>query len=333
MADVLLTGWHRIATVADALLVAGGGVSTGISFSAGGGRFGGNALAFTDRRGYLSVNIPDAAQIGVRIAAKGSGGAACLLRAMDDETEQWSLWKRSDGRLEFRSDGTALGVSAARLGSAAMTVLRVTVTINGTTGSALVEMDGADEIEADPEDIQVSANAYATELRIGEGNASAGTVAFTIGDVAVRHGESAPGMGYRPIAIATVAEGSTIDFTPSTGTDNEANIDDASPDGDGTYNSSSAAADLDLFTTTPPSPTPSAIRTIAVTVWAKKDEGGSRTLATKVAMNAGVDVAVGTYRELSDTYLPYQEFFPEDPAAAAPWSDLTGLEVGYENEP
>lgn len=122
------------------------------------------------------------------------------------------------------------------------------------------------------------------------------------------------------------------DFTPSSGTDNEAMIDDGdSPDDDTTYNESSTVGHKDAFTVAGFAGTGS-IRGIRLRGRMKKTDAGSRT--ARLFMNSGGTVLNGTAASPSTGYSSVGELHTAvDPNTGVAFADaaaVNAVKVGYE---
>lgn len=116
--------------------------------------------------------------------------------------------------------------------------------------------------------------------------------------------------------------GTHQDFTPSTGTDHGALVDDATPDDNSTYLVSSTVghqetvrfADITLGSGT--------VYGLQVLINAVNDNTGSRSLAPLV--RSGVTTAVGTTQSVADTtYASYWQMYELNPVTSVAWSAAT----------
>lgn len=135
-----------------------------------------------------------------------------------------------------------------------------------------------------------------------------------------------------PQTDATAA-GSNADFTPSTGSDHGALVDEASPNGDTDYNSSSNAGDIDTYNYPSMSLT-GTIRGVQVVPYAEKTDAGARTVSV-VARVGGTDYVHSTAFALTTSYKHYAgpaQIFEENPNSSSAWlaADVNGAEFGLE---
>lgn len=130
------------------------------------------------------------------------------------------------------------------------------------------------------------------------------------------------------------AEGATINFTPSAGTDNSANVDENPRDDATTYNESAdTASNKDLFTTENLSSVDSGIIGVQITSVAVLDSAGDIGLQSIVAEGTPTQ-GTGAVVEITSTtdWAAVQHIFETNPDTASAWtpSEVDGMEIGYE---
>jgi hypothetical protein len=130
--------------------------------------------------------------------------------------------------------------------------------------------------------------------------------------------------------IRPSADTATSDFTPSTGSDNFAMVDETLIDDDTTYNSSATAAHKDLFDLANLAETPSAVKAVQLVLTARKDDTDTREIRTN--MKNGSTTTNGTTRGLSTSYVMYTDIYETNPDDAAPFdgTDINAMQLGYE---
>jgi len=128
--------------------------------------------------------------------------------------------------------------------------------------------------------------------------------------------------------------GSSTQFTPDgagspTG-DNYQNIDDASADGDTTYNYSSTVGHKDFFTASNLSTSGVSVHAVGVHNKFKRTDAGLRSIRGKVLSN--VTEGNGTTRAPLDDYLYAWDIFETDPDTSSAWTEsgVNSMEIGYE---
>jgi hypothetical protein len=113
-------------------------------------------------------------------------------------------------------------------------------------------------------------------------------------------------------------------FTPLSGTDNGAMVDDAIGigDGDTTYNESSIPGHVDhlSFNDTPYSAVSGVLKAVAFKTLVKAPDGGAHTWRNGV--KKGGTTVNGTTRSLGTPYTYHVDGFAKDPETAAAWSGI-----------
>lgn len=135
-------------------------------------------------------------------------------------------------------------------------------------------------------------------------------------------------------ALFPTAEANYSAWTPSTGTDNSANVDDASPDADGTYNDTLTALAKDTFTFGNLSVAAADIAGIQYNLISRKDNSGPRFVAP-MSRQSAADFVSSVAHSLLDTYFDHHQIKETNPSTAAAWTvaDInTDSEFGYRLE-
>lgn len=129
------------------------------------------------------------------------------------------------------------------------------------------------------------------------------------------------------------AEGGTIDFTPSTGTDNSAMVDDNPKDDATTYNESTdTASNKDLFATSNLSTITGTIFGVQITAQAVSQQGFPVGLQCIVFENATQGTGNVIEVTTDNKFLSVQHIFDENPDTTSAWtvSEVNAMEIGYE---
>lgn len=134
--------------------------------------------------------------------------------------------------------------------------------------------------------------------------------------------------------LEIVTDGPTADvlkeWTPSTGTDNYAMVDELPPDAETSYNSSDTVGNRDLQSF-PALPTdPDTIFCLSQIFAARKEEAGTRGFSAVLNQTAAT---VGAQQNLSTDYNYYYEHYLENPETVAAWlaSERAAASFGYED--
>ena len=207
------------------------------------------------------------------------------------------------------------------------------VVVADAGGSIIVWRNGVEIINFTGDTRNAGTTGLINTVALG-GTNSATNTAFC--DVVICDGNGSVNNGLFPDArvdaLRPTAEGNTIAFTPSTGTDNSANVDDATPDDDTTYNSSASAGDKDTFVTGDMPATPTSIMGVVVQTQARKDDAGAVTLR-HVIRSDGVDYESADLT-LGDTYGWHGSVWETDPDTSAAWTEsgVNAMETGYKRQ-
>lgn len=132
------------------------------------------------------------------------------------------------------------------------------------------------------------------------------------------------------LAVAdSIASGTTHNFTPSTGTDHGALVDESSPNGDTDYNASSTVGQIDLYRIQAVS-LAGTTRGIQVNRYLKKTDAGVRTTRA-IVRSAGTNYPQATQSPLT-TYGYLSTPVETDPATATFWAAaaINAAEFGEE---
>jgi hypothetical protein len=131
------------------------------------------------------------------------------------------------------------------------------------------------------------------------------------------------------------ADGTTTDFTPSTGTDHYAMLDEfggvtPNSDGDTTYNESTTLTDIDLTTPTVSLPAGAVIKTIRASHCTRGTSGGEDI---RLVCRSGGTNYYSAAKTLTTAYVGNNVSYENDPDTSSAWttSGATNAEWGIEN--
>lgn len=132
----------------------------------------------------------------------------------------------------------------------------------------------------------------------------------------------------------TSAEGATIEWTPATGTDNEALIDDGNGVSDtNNFNSSDTVGQKDLFVCGDLVFTTGQIFAVKLEVECAMASAGSRNVGVRYREPSGpTEFAGGNFAVSTTTYFNFSHIFELNPFTSMPWTngDVNAGEFGYE---
>jgi hypothetical protein len=130
---------------------------------------------------------------------------------------------------------------------------------------------------------------------------------------------------------AEAGNGAHAEWTPSSGSDHGAMVDDATSDGDTTYNAANTVGLRDTYTF-PALARVASVDAVQVRAVLRKDASGTRAV-TGLTRVGTTDVSDATEHFLSEGYAGYLiADLPENPDTTAPWviADVDTTEVGVE---
>jgi hypothetical protein len=221
--------------------------------------------------------------------------------------------------------GTTLGTTAAGvITSGVFYHLEVVVTVDDSAGAVQLLVNGTSQFNLTSIDTRQSSTATITQVGLG-GSTS---VDIDIDDFTMRWTAATLWGDCRVDVSLPTAEGATIMFVPSTGSDNSATVDEAAPNGDTDYNSAANVNDLDTLVMQN-APAGAIIKGVQAVQYSKKTDAGACDIAP-VLRHSGTDY-VGTSVSVS-TYYAYQtQGYLQNPGTAATWTEsgVNGIELGY----
>ncbi len=214
----------------------------------------------------------------------------------------------------------------------------IKVTI-ANSGSATVKQDGATIITFSG-DTQATGAALADTMLFGLAQDTGGGTGFW-DDIIIMDDAGSYMSDFigdkRIYTIYPTAEGALVSppdspWTPSTGTNNAALVDETPPNDDVDYVMSNNPGDIDTYAMGDIPGGATNIVAVCVVVRARKDDAGTRTLKAKVRSN-GIDED-GADFNLSSSYAFYSTPFYQDPGLSVPddWTAaaVNAVEVGQE---
>jgi hypothetical protein len=270
--------------------------------------------------------------IGGAVKFGSFGTTSSIIGVRDVGTQQVDVRVNASGNLTVTKNGTVIGTSTSSMISLNVWYyLELKVTIHNTTGAYEVRLNGVTVpgLSATGVDTRNTANNSANEIFMS----TAGGITYTYDDLYVCDGTGSTNNDFlgdvRVDTILPTADGSSTDFTPSTGTDNYAMVDDATPDSDSTYIASGTLNDLDLYTFADLQSLTGSVFGIQSVIFGRKDDAGTRSVAP--AIKTGVTTAVGADFTLAASYSYNLQIFETNPAnGSAAWtiSDVNNSEFG-----
>nr|CAX84104.1 uncharacterized protein [uncultured bacterium] len=308
-------------------------IAASASMASSGGRFNSGYLALTSASTFSRAFDPQPTWVvGFARMTTPTLHPCDILVFADGASEQIVIRNDAAGAIAIDRGSTQLVLSnGGIITPETWAFFEIKVTIADTGGSVLVRINGAEVVAIDNADTKATANASANTITFGgSGNA----VAYArYDDIYILDGTGTINDFQGDCRVRTLlpAADDTVQFARSTGAYNYANVDDANPDDDATWNESGTPGDKDLLAFNDLPANPGTIKCIQVSVRARKDDAGARSLRTKV--NSGGTEANGAANALGSTYLYYADVFATDPASGAAWAEaaVNSSSYGYES--
>lgn len=249
-----------------------------------------------------------------------------IMSVLDNGTAHLTLVMNSDSTLSIRrgtSAGTTLATSGSSLSLNTWYYIELKATIHDSTGAYEVRVNGSPWLSASNVDTRNGANASVNQVLLGSDGVLANVLTQTFDDLYICDTSgSAPQNDFLgDVRIDTVlpsADGTYTDFTPSTGTDHYALVDEATPS-TSDYNESGTSGHQDSYVMQNVSSIPGTIFGVQVNVLAHKDDAGIRSL--KVGVRSGTTDSVDAGLGLSESAIYYRNIFATDPDTTAAWTE------------
>jgi hypothetical protein len=247
------------------------------------------------------------------------------------------VWFRvnTNGSISVLRGTTILGTTANVMTFGISHHIEVKVVIDATVGTVDIKVNGLSWLSLTAQNTRNAASVGWDELMIG-GIVSANTAVgiWDFDDFWVCDGTgAAPWNDFlgdcRCDVRVPTAEGASSAWTPSTGTDNALNVDEATENADTDYNASSAVGQVDTFVTQDAPVVGAALLGVQHNISLRKVDAGVCTVAP-VIRHSGVDY-VGTAVAPSVAYNFATQVAQVNPGTAAQWTeaDFNAAEFGY----
>lgn len=289
------------------------------------GRFGGLCLR-TPQNVSISVPAGDTFCVGfaIRAGSLSSLDQPIVTFRSSVSLNQAILSNNSSGNLKFWR-----GNMSAQLGSASghafsgtdWHYVEVVFTRNASAGAAQVFIDGVLVIDLSAVNTG-SASIDIINILPG-GSQSCDLDDLYITDTAVRVGE-------RRIETLVPTSDASTQWTPDTGTDNFARVDETQSDGDTSYVSTTTPGSADLYGIGSLSETPATIDAVQVTNIARKTDANSHTMRGNI--KSGATVGNGTAKAVPSSYGILADIFELDPDGSVAWdaAAVNAAQIGPE---
>ena len=295
------------------------GISTSIF------RTGARSFIVSDGARYIETNtLPVSGATFVGGAAFRYASSLVSLQpnfiVMEGATVHMDCIVNSDGSISVRR-GTSTTLATSAAGVIVVDTwyyIEFKVVINDTVGTYEVKVDAVSKVSGTGADTQNGGTSTWTKARIGSG--------ANIDDLYICDGSGSLNNTFlgncqveviRPQTDA-VAAGTNSDFTPSSGSDNGAMVDETTQDGDTTYNAGTAAAQKDTYNY-PALALTGTILGIKIAPVERKTDAGVRTTCTVVRSN-GADYDHADAISPSTSYRMDSQIWETDPDTTLSWT-------------
>jgi len=339
MALLFMDGFDHYATAEILKKWTGMGTSLGgqtIDFSKG-RRPGGGAMIISSNGGWAHKLMPGAYAtliMGFAFWPNSNGDAnAYFAEFFESDATHLSLGFNASNQIFVKRggwNGTVLGTASGALPVAAWSYVEVKMTIHDTAGAVEVRVNGVPVLLlADVDTRQGGSLGKITNVRIG-GNLfsySAGYDDLYVCDTSGAHNNDFLG-DVRIDVLVPNGLGTYQDWTPSTGTDHAALVDETTPNTTDYLTGVTPGAKETL--TLGDLPAPGSVAAVQVCNYlAKADAGAAKT---RNLIRSGTTDACGPEAALSTSYVYSLSVHETDPATGSVWSTaaVNALEVGVE---
>ncbi|MGW8177407.1 MAG: hypothetical protein ACWGQW_01205 [bacterium] len=263
--------------------------------------------------------------VGVAVYIEDSFLSALPLINIIDSSQsiQATLQVNTDGSLSVSGQSSSSGVIIRDT----WFYIELTITVNDSTGSVVVDVDGTEVINQTSIDTQGQAtdDVYGASFQGSAANFRYFDDLY-IRDDTTRHGGNTYIQTLRPTGA-----GNYTQFTPSAGS-NYQNVDETVFDSDSTYNYSSTTGQIDSFAMGDLSGDTASVYAVVNKTVAKRNTADPAYLSPLIRTSS-TDYT-GTSEAQADTYKLRDKIWETNPYTASAWSisEVNGLEAGYKHE-
>lgn len=258
--------------------------------------------------------------IGFKVGNTMVGGR--IFELLDSASVQCAVYYNTSGQVEFRRGTTLLETSASvvfALNTWCYLELKVTIA-NG--GSYEIRVNGTNVLSNVSIDTQATANAYAQTMKLWGVSAGGSGRGLTYDDWYIADdsaGDVTDFLGsHRAITLYPNAEGDLIEWTPSTGTDNSALVDETPHNSDTDYVESSTVGQQDIYQFQDAT----LVQIAGVQINAVCRETDATPFSIKLVAKSGATTDEGSAQSIGTTsYVTRSRVMEHDPDTAAPWDD------------
>lgn len=253
-----------------------------------------------------------------------------LVGFMDGTTYQIEVRMTTGSKLRVTRNGTTLATGTTSLVANTWHYIEFKATINGSTGSYTLKLDGVQELTASSVNTQNTANAYITAVRLHSIAENNGGAASLYDDLYFCDQNSPNGDFLGLISVEhkrPSGAGSNNDWTDSAGGTHYGSVDDTTPNDDTDYVSSATVGHIDTYAFANRSFNGD-IKFLQIIYNAKRDDATARVIAG-VTRHGSTNYA-GDSNSLTGSYAYYTDVQDVNPGTSAAWTgdDFDAAEFG-----
>jgi hypothetical protein len=310
-------------------------VGTGPTVQSGGGRNGTNSARFANfNRGIYKTPPTTATTKAQGCSFKFSAyptGDTAILQLNEGSTNHVDARMTSSGTLKITRNGTQLGSTSSYVVPLNQEIyIELKAFVNDSTGTAELRVNGTAVVgPLTSQDTRNGGTPIIDRCIVLGGSVN---LSATV-DVDDWY-EADDFLGDMRVAyLVPTAEGTTIQLTPSSGTDNSALVDETDPDGDTTYVEHATDGNKDTYVMANLPSTATTVHGVLLLAYARKDDAGAKSIAL-VARESGGTEADSADKALNTSYDYYEDMRTTKPGGGS-WStsDVDGMEVGVKVRP
>lgn len=217
--------------------------------------------------------------------------------------------------------------------------IEVRAVIDNASGEVEIKVNGKQVLNLSGIDTQIGATSQLTHIKLWGAQGHGGDVIeqnqmfddLYIVDTSGADNNTFLGPG-KAEALYPDAEGDNIQWTPSTGTDNSANVDENPRNDDTDYNESGVTGNYDLLTAGNLATITGNVKGVQLNTDARVTNATPIDLINKIKSSTTEDEAVAQAVSDSSNYTTFYDVWEQDPATSTAWtvSGVNGIQIGYE---
>lgn len=289
---------------------------------------GNSAVSNTSTIGFTATST---VTIGAAIYTSGFNNSVSwpMIGLLSAGTWMMGLTVLGDGsiivsRMTSGSAGTTVSTSSAGVIKInTWYYIELSITISDTVGTVRVDVNGSTVINATGLDTRNGTPADVNTLSLGNNNGN--TVYFD--DVYITNTITPLGP-QRIYTLRPNADTAQKQWTPLSGVNNYAMVNETIIDGDTSYVSATNVNDFDLYDVANYVPSTASIACVNQLVWARKTDATARTLA--LSTKSGSVTTDSSAVALNTSYTGYSRIYETDPNTSSAWtiSGINALQIG-----